>query len=224
MSDAVLEKQAACYTDTSALPYSNQYLDTSALDDGLGGGILAYSLSIEDRLFSRARTALESWRDVPPPSSTVASFERELAYGAYCLYLTSTAPTDIPAPGNLSIQRVMDRSLFLSENIDVLTWDPVEVPGGISGYRIYELSQGQKRLLGLVGPAETLYWNRGLRFSDRFLYVVAAVDSGGREGDPACASSGGTGLPGRAARRSLATAVQAASRFLRLPLRLSFRF
>ncbi len=224
MSDAVLEKQAACYTDTSALPYSNQYLDTSALDDGQGGGILAYSLSIEDRLFSRARTALESWRDVPPSSSMVASFERELAYGAYCLYLTSTAPTDIPAPGNLSIQRVENRSLFLSENIDVLTWDPVEVPGDISGYRIYELSQGQKRLLGLVGPAETLYWNRGLRFSDRFLYVVAAVDSGGREGDPACASSGGTGLPGRAARRSLATAVQAASRFLRLPLRLSFRF
>jgi hypothetical protein len=224
LSDAVLANKAECYTDTSGLPYASQYLDTYALDDGLGGGILGFSLPIEDRAFSRARTALEGWRETFPTAAAAAAFERELARDSYCLYLTSTAPTDIPAPRNLAVRRVLNRSLFLSEQIDLLSWDPVEAPGGVSGYRVYEFAGGVKTLLGTVGSAPTEFRRRGLRAVDTFLYVVAAVDGGGGEGDPACVTSAGSGQADPSAQERRATAVQTVSKFLRLPLRLGVRF
>jgi hypothetical protein len=224
LSDAVLEKRAGCYTDTSGLPNAAQYLDTYALDDGLGGGILSFSLPIEDRTFSRTQTALEGWRKIFPTSSAVAAFERTLTYESYCLYLTSTAPTDIPPPGNLAARRVLNRSLFLAEYIDVLTWDPAEVPGGVSGYRIYVLDRGEKSLLGVVGSTTTQFWHRGLRSSDRLMYVVTALDSGSQEGDPACVASGNPGQFRTVSQRRTLTAVQAVSLFLKMPLRLSSRF
>jgi hypothetical protein len=223
-SDAILEKKADCYTDTSFLPYASQYLDTYALADGLGGGILMFSLPIEDRAFSQTQTVLEAWRDSFPSSNTIADFERDIIYESYCLYRTSTAPTDIPAPADLAVRRVLNRSLSQAEFIDVLTWNSVHISGGISGYRIYELVNGEKIYLGQVDSSTTRFWHRGLRSSDRFFYVVAAVDTRNREGNPACVAIGGIDQPNPVSQRERAAYIQSISVFLKMSARLAHRF
>jgi hypothetical protein len=184
--DAAWERRSACYTDPSGLSLADQYLDTTALDDGAGGGILTFSWPIEDWVLARAEEALGSWRTNFPTSAAVLAVEEDIVDQAYCLFLAATVPTGIPAPVDLTGQRVLNRALFLREYVDVLSWSPP--PGGltIDGYAIYALDGGKKTLLGRVSPATPSFWRRGVPQAGRRQYAVAAVDREGREGNPAC--------------------------------------
>jgi hypothetical protein len=195
LSDAVFEKKSDCYTDSSSLPHADQYLDTYALIDGLGGGILTYSFPIEGWIFARAEEALSSWRVSFPTSNVVSDIQEDIVYQAYCFFLTSTAPTEIPAPANLAGRRVLNRSLFLAEHIDVLTWSPRPGSGDISRYRIYTLEDGKKVLLGEVDSLTNHFWRRNVQQTGRYQYAVAAVDAEEHEGNPACISIGGASQP-----------------------------
>lgn len=186
LCDAALEKKFACYTDTSGRPEADQYLNTYALDDGTGGGILNFSLPIEDWVLARAEQALGSWRTNFPGPEAVLETEKDIVYQAYGLFLASTVPSVIPAPINLNGQRVLNRALLLQEDIDILTWSPR--PGGppVGGYRIYALENGKKTFLGQVTSSTTRFWRRNAPPDGRCPYAVTAVDSQGREGNPAC--------------------------------------
>jgi hypothetical protein len=190
LSDAILEKKSACYTDGSAIIYAGQYLDTYALDDGSGSGILTYSLPIGDWTLARGEEALESWRASFPLSSAVSDIEKEIAYQAYCFLLTSTVPIDIPAPANLAGRRVLNRSLFMEESIDVLTWSPTPGDGDITGYRIYVLKDGKKVFPGAVDSTKTHFWRWNVQRTGRYQYAVSAVDAENHEGNPACIAIG----------------------------------
>ena len=90
--------------------------------------------------------------------------------------MTSTVPTDIPAPVNLTGQRVLNRALLLQEHINVLTWSPRPTGPPVDGYRIYALENGTKALLGEVGSSTTHFWHRNVRQTGRYQYAVAALD------------------------------------------------
>jgi len=192
LSDAILEKKSSCYTDTSPLPHADQYLDTYALDDGVGGGILATSLPIENWVFTRAEEALASWRTDFPSSDSVSAVEKDIIYQAFCLFLTSTGPTAIPAPANLTGRRVLNRSLLVQEHIDVLTWSPLP-SDDIIGYRIYAVEAGKKLPLGEVSSLTTQFRHRNIPKAGRTRYAVCALDDKGCEGNPACVSIEGPG-------------------------------
>jgi len=109
--------------------------------------------------------------------------------------VTSTVPTDIPAPVNLTGQRVLNRALLLQEHINVLTWSPRPTGPPVDGYRIYALENGTKALLGEVGSSTTHFWHRNVRQTGRYQYAVAALDREGREGNPACVIIDGSSRP-----------------------------
>ena len=138
---------------------------------------------------------LGSWRVSLPTSNAVSEIEEDIVHQAYCFLLTSSVPTDIPAPANLAGRRVLNRSLFLREYIDVLTWSPAPEAGDIAGYRIYGLEEGKKVLLGEVDSSTTYFWRRNVEETGRYLYSVSAVDARNREGNPSCITVGGPSEP-----------------------------
>ena len=184
--DAIFEKKSACYTDPSGLSLANQYLNTYALDEGTGGGILTFSLPIEDWALARAEEALGSWRMNFPSQEAVLATENDIVYQAYCLFLASTVPTGIPAPADLVGQRVLNRALLLQEYVDILTWSPRPGSPPVDGYAISAIENGRKVLLGRVSSSTTRFWHRDVQGTGRYQYAVAAVDREGREGNPAC--------------------------------------
>jgi len=89
-SDAILLSEQACYTD----PSSQEYIDTYALDDGAGGGLLSQLLPIEDWTLAQAEALLADWRLSFPDPETIRSEEFFIIETAYDQHPTSCPDSD----------------------------------------------------------------------------------------------------------------------------------
>ena len=95
----------------------------------------------------------------------------------------------IYSPLNFSGTKVLNRSLFRAETINVLRWSPNPKNEGVVSYRIYSVEgEAWARMLAEV-PASTI------EFRDRYVsanlsstYALVAVNNEGREGEPAYAT------------------------------------
>ena len=199
LGDAAIVKKGLCYH----LVTSPEYIDTGALDDGLGGGVFAYTEAIEDRALIRAEAALEAWRAAAPSPTAVAQFQNALTLESFWCFLASSPPNDaLSAPRQLAARTDVNRSLLLREYVHTLTWNPPEA-GMPAAYRIYDVSDGRRTLLAEV-PADTrAYRRRGVDRVMTMIYAVLAVDGAGTEGSPALVWRGSAAeAPVRASARS----------------------
>lgn len=90
------------------------------------------------------------------------------------------------APLNLQVQRVENRSFFLSEYLNTLTWqpNPENQDSEITGYRIYLLNGKSVYLLDTLESNQFQYLHRNTG-SGTYTYAVTAVDASGANGEPA---------------------------------------
>ncbi len=186
MCDEAIVKRGLCYT----LLTSPEYIDTAVLDDGLGGGIFAFTEAIEDHVLARAEAALEGWRVSPPSVQDVHSLQNTLASEHFLCFLASSPPNDaLTAPQVLLARTDENRSLLLREYIHTLSWYPPDV-GTAVAYRVYDVSDGRRTLLAEVPAGTPTYRRRGVDQVKRTIYAVLAVDATGAEGSPACVFRG----------------------------------
>ena len=190
MCDLSKIKKELCYTDTTADSLSYQYIDTFALDNGSGSGILNYSIPIEDWTFSQTNIILNFWRNSFPTSIEIKDFEEDVVSQTYCFFLNSSAPTEISAPLNFSGETVLNRSLSQAEYINVLTWQQNQNNHNIEMYRIYLIEGPNKTLIGEIHPDIFEYWHRNVDNSRQYNYSIVPVNNQGQEGNPACTTVG----------------------------------
>ena len=89
-------------------------------------------------------------------------------------------------PLNFTGQKVMNRSLFLTEYINVLYWNANPNNMNIVKYRIY-LAEGESRDLLVELSAETFeYWHRGVNKDTQYTYAIVTVSDEDIESDPVC--------------------------------------
>jgi hypothetical protein len=91
----------------------------------------------------------------------------------------------IYAPSNFAGRKVVNRSLFLSEYLNALTWQANPANENIAGYRIYQVEGGSRSLLADVNASTFEYWHRRVEGGKQYTYVLVAVNNEGIEGDPA---------------------------------------
>lgn len=192
LCDAAIVKKEACYP----LAASPEYLDTYALDDGLRGGVFAYTGPIEDWILARTKARLEEWRASVPTPLAVSGTQNEMALQAYWCFLSSSVPNDsFSAPLNLACRTVENRSLLLREYVHILTWQ-FPATGSAAAYRIYDVSAGDRVLLAEVPAGGLSYLRLRADPAKEYIYAVLGVDGTGTEGSPAYVE------PGTAARQS----------------------
>ncbi len=90
----------------------------------------------------------------------------------------------IEAPVSLAGRRVSQRSLFLREDIDVLTWQPNPAARDVAGYRIYSVEGTARTLLGQApgGQLAPTFLRRKAPSGVAATYAIVAVNGQGREG------------------------------------------
>ena len=96
----------------------------------------------------------------------------------------------IQPPLGLRIERVLNRSLFQTEYINILSWqaNPQNQAYNISGYRIYRISGKALEFIDEVDPGQLSYRHRRTGEDTSYTYAVVAVDAAGANGEPALAS------------------------------------
>lgn len=96
----------------------------------------------------------------------------------------------IKAPLNLQAQRVENRSFFLTEFMNIITWqaNPQNQAYGIVGYRVYQVNGKDIRFIAEVGSQQKEYLHREIEQESRTTYAVVAIDAGGSNGEPALVS------------------------------------
>lgn len=189
--DGAIIKKQLCYP----LRTNQEYLNTAVLDDGQGGGIFAYTSPIEDWVFCLTQEVLAGWRQQKPSASQISQFQDEIASLAYACLLSGSIPNkDLPAPRNLSLRIIDNRSLFMKETVHFLSWEPPLSAIPPAGYRIYDVSSGKRHLLGELKGDSFNYWRRNINPMRSYIYAVLAVDSQGREGNPAVTKTPGISL------------------------------
>jgi hypothetical protein len=187
LCDAAIVKKESCYP----LAASPEYLDTYALDDGLGGGVFAYTGPIEDWILARTEARLAEWRASVPTPQAVSGTQNEIALQAYWCFLSSSVPNDsLSAPLNLACRTLENRSLLLREYVHILTWRAPAV-GSAAAYRIYDVSAGNRVLVAEVPAGGLSYLRRRAEPAREYIYAVLGVDGTGNEGSPACIEPGG---------------------------------
>jgi hypothetical protein len=88
----------------------------------------------------------------------------------------------IESPLNFSAKKVLNRSLFMAEYINVLTWESNPSNENIVEYRIYELENGYQNLLAAITSGTYEYWQRNVQKNKMYSYALAAVNDQGQEG------------------------------------------
>lgn len=89
-------------------------------------------------------------------------------------------------PLNFTGQKVMNRSLFMTEYINVLHWKVNPNNVNIAKYRIY-LVKGESQDLLVELSTETFeYWQRGVDKDIQYPYAIVAVSDEDIESEPAC--------------------------------------
>jgi hypothetical protein len=190
MDDTAIIKRAACYS----LLTSPEYINTYKLDDGLGGGIFSFTLPTEDWTFKQAREALSNWRVSFPAPETTARVQNEIARQAYwCLLSNSAANEELSAPRNLICWTFEPKELLFRKSaarqyLHLLRWRPPEQREA-AGYRIYDVSSGERILLAEIPADNFSFFRRVADPARKYIYAVLAIDSSGKEGSPACADS-----------------------------------
>ena len=105
------------------------------------------------------------------------------------LSLTANFLRTIYPPLNLDLEQAENRSLFLAETVNVLTWsdNPANAADDldIAMYRVYRLQGTVWSLLGEVATGVNAYWHRGADPDGEYTYGVCAVSASGREGERA---------------------------------------
>ncbi len=96
------------------------------------------------------------------------------------------APLKIQAPLNLQARRVENRSLFLSEYLNTITWqsNPLNQDSEITGYRVYRLNGKNIDLIDTVESNRLEYLHRNTE-QGSYTYAVTAVGADGVNGEPA---------------------------------------
>jgi hypothetical protein len=182
MCRAAIMRRAACYP----LETATAYLDTAALDDGLGGGLWIWTFALEDWVFSETAGVLADWRSNPPAADHVARFENDLAARVFACYCYGTAPAGgLEAPIDFSCLEVENRGFLQAETIHVLSWNPPGADSAVAGYRLYRDNSGAAELLAELGSSRREFLCRGVDPLREQTYFLVAVDTEGKEGLPA---------------------------------------
>ncbi len=100
---------------------------------------------------------------------------------------------NIYAPSGLKAARTVNRSLLLSEHVNVLTWADDSRNTTVARYRIYRATAGGRVLVGEVPPASGgssyRFLHRGIDGAETYVYEVAGVNALDREGLAAAATA-----------------------------------
>ncbi|MFB0564460.1 MAG: DUF362 domain-containing protein [Candidatus Aminicenantaceae bacterium] len=88
-------------------------------------------------------------------------------------------------PLNFTGEKVLNRSLFFSEYINILTWEANPENENIVEYRLYELKDGKQSLLATVDASTFSYHHRNVLKNKTYNYALGAVNNEGVEGLPA---------------------------------------
>lgn len=90
-------------------------------------------------------------------------------------------------PIGLSSEKVLNRSLFQVEYINVLNWqtNPKNSDITISRYKIYQVHNGGRNLVVELDSNNFKYMHRKIQKNIAYTYEIVAINSNGREGRPA---------------------------------------
>jgi len=91
----------------------------------------------------------------------------------------------IYSPLNFRGHKVLNRSLFVAEPINVLTWEENPDNENIVTYRIYKIDGDNQTFLVELDAHTFLYWHRQVEKDRPYRYAISAVNHEGREGEPA---------------------------------------
>lgn len=100
---------------------------------------------------------------------------------------------NIYAPSGLKAEKKLNRSLILSEYINILSWDDNPRNTSVTAYRIYMNDGSGRELVTEVPTGSTAasyrYLHRGVDSTLTYAYEVVGVGTLGREGDIAAATA-----------------------------------
>ena len=96
-----------------------------------------------------------------------------------------TALKIIYSPSNITGEKVLNRSLFQGEYINVLKWLPNDKNEFISRYRIYRVDGTDQNLLVELDAVRHEYWHRNVERNKKYVYKLISLNDQGREGIPA---------------------------------------
>ena len=91
----------------------------------------------------------------------------------------------ILAPLEARGEKRENRSLFMKEYINVITWKPNPANEDIKGYRLYREENGARKLVGEVNEATFIFLDREVLKDKEYAYYIVAFNSYGREGQAA---------------------------------------
>jgi len=87
-------------------------------------------------------------------------------------------------PIDLSVETVLNRSLFFMEYINVLTWAPNPENEPVQKYRVYQLDKGSRILIAEVNADTLSCLHRNIKIKQTYKYTIVSVDEFGRESYP----------------------------------------
>lgn len=190
LCDVAIAKKNNCYS-LSSYP---QYINTYRIDDGEGGGIFSFILPTEDWVLNRAASALAQWRSSWPSTQTVSQVQNAISQQAYsCLMSSSPASEILSGPRNFTCIIFKQRDFSFgksgeSHSLHLLRWrSPLQ--GQVAGYRIYDITSGQRILLAEVSSSQLSFFRQVSDQNQNYIYAILAVDTAGQEGCPAVVQS-----------------------------------
>ncbi|MGA2587595.1 MAG: fibronectin type III domain-containing protein [Candidatus Aminicenantales bacterium] len=95
--------------------------------------------------------------------------------------ITANFAGDLAQPLNFKGEKLINRSLLMIEYIVRLTWQSNPDSGGISSYRIYEIDNDKKNLIGQVNSDKLEFLIRNVQINREYRYAVSAVNNLGWE-------------------------------------------
>ncbi|MCP4221024.1 MAG: hypothetical protein GY765_40720 [bacterium] len=95
-------------------------------------------------------------------------------------------PDMVFAPAEAKAVKGLNRSMFMREYLDLLTWtkNPLNSSRSITGYNIYRFEGSGEILVSNVDASATQYVHRGASADKRTYYTIKAVTAQGEEGVP----------------------------------------
>ncbi|MFW6139792.1 MAG: hypothetical protein ACOC5S_00370 [Acidobacteriota bacterium] len=87
-------------------------------------------------------------------------------------------------PIDLSVETVLNRSLFFMEYINVLTWAPNPENEHVQRYKVYQLDKGSRILIAEVNADILSCLHRNIQIKREYKYTIVSVDEFGRESYP----------------------------------------
>ncbi|GAG20801.1 unnamed protein product, partial [marine sediment metagenome] len=111
----------------------------------------------------------------------------------------------IYAPLNFTGDQEFNRSLLVSEYINVLTWEANSDNENIAKYRIYQINESIPSLLEELNADTLEYLHRNVEKDAQYIYALCAVNDEGREGESATTTIQGEGVKNKVKDTKIAT-------------------